>query len=231
MFSMAELDLSRPSSLLLLAVIAGNLMVPVAHFWPQDAEAAPAEARSVGSRPAEPAPPAAESAVQIRTVQVPPLAKRVTSRQPAPVCRAWGPFTELQEAESLAVRLNLASRDFEVFQSEVAATPDYLVTLQVPGARDAAQRIMRELRSHEVESYILDQEGAGSVLAVGVFSVAKRAEARRQWLSGLGYEAVVQPLDRSHRVYHLLARVPADPEPEVPPLGACGDIAPMQQFL
>jgi hypothetical protein len=232
MSSIADLDLSRPSSLLLVAVIAVNLLLPIAHFSSQDVQAA-APARADAAPPALAGLSADESVAQrIQAVEVPVVSKRVALHSQAPVCRAWGPFSELAEAEALAARLSLPGDDFEVFQSRVTASPDYLVTLAVPGPRDAADRAMQELGDQQVESYILDREEAGGVvLAAGVFSAAPRAEARREQLLALGYPAVVEPLDRSRSVYHLLARMPAGAQPEVPALGACGDIAHMQQFL
>lgn len=255
---LAELDLSRPSSLLLVAVIAVNLLLPVAHFWPGDAQAAaligeaPAdrtatsrsatsggdETASDGSGAAAPppvagseAPSAAGTAVilPVELVQVPAYARRVPAVPPAaPVCRAWGPFAEAQEARAMAARLALDG-DFRVFESEEADSPDYLVTLLVPGGRAAVGETVQRLETHEVDSYLLDREGA--VLAAGVFSARARAESRSRQLAELGFEATVEPLSRTRRSYHLLARVPRQHRAEIPPIGACGDIAPPSQFL
>lgn len=247
-----------PATLVLLAVAAANLLLPIAHFWPDDREVEPVPPESSAAELAvtsaagadrSEADPSGEgtaaaaagaqqdegsegSAVpRLAPVITPELAKRVTLHQPAPVCRAWGPFTAPDEAESLAQRLGLPGRDFEIFESEVAASPDYLVTVRAPGGRDAAERVLEELAGRGVDSYVLDRAGAASVLAAGVFSVERRADAQQRRLTELGYEAVVEPLPRAHQVFHLLARLPAATEPEVPPRGACGDIAPLEQFL
>jgi len=163
----------------------------------------------------------AASAPRLAPVITPELAKRVSLRKPTPVCRAWGPFTTLDEAESLARRLDLPGKDFEVYESEVAADPDYLVTVRAPGSRDAAERILEELNGRGIDSYLLERAGTASVLAAGVFSAAPRADAQQRRLAELGYEAGVEPLQRAHQTYHLLARLPAAAAPEVAPLGAC----------
>ncbi len=157
--------------------------------------------------------------------------EQVALRKSAPVCHAWGPFADLGEAEALAEHLELAGSDFEVFQSEVEAAPDYLVTVRAPASREAADRILRELKTRNLDSYVLERGPQGNVLAVGVFRLPGGAERRQRQLAGLGYEADIEPLQRSHRVYHLLARVPAEQALEVAPAGGCGDIAPMQRFL
>lgn len=248
---LAELDLSRPSSLLLVAVIAVNLLLPVAHFWPGDAQAAaligeaPADqsaasggdetasggpAASAKPPAAEPEAPPAAVTLPVELVQVPAYARRVVPAVPpaAPVCRAWGPFSAAEEARAMAARLALDG-DFRVFESQEADSPDYLVTLLVPGGRAAVGETVQRLETHDVDSYLLDREGA--VLAAGVFSARARAESRSRQLAELGFEATVEPLSRTRRSYHLLARVPRQHQTEIPPVGACGDIAPPPQFL
>jgi len=240
-----------PATLVLLAVVAANLILPVVHLWPDSGRAgAPARASNEAAAAGTPAPVSARSdgaaalaqspaaggsgdapAPRLAPVITPELAKRVSLRKPAPVCRAWGPFTTLDEAESLARRLGLPGRDFEIFESEVAADPDYLVTVRAPGSREAAERVLEELSGRGVDSYLLERAGAASVLAAGVFSAAERADTQQSRLAELGYDAAVEPLQRAHQVYHLLARLPASADPEVAPLGACSDIAPLEQFL
>lgn len=213
-------DLSRPSTWLLLVVLVANVAAPALHFRPDSA--APVDVAE--PRLAKPGPP-------VDPLAVPVAAKRVALRQRTPVCRAWGPFTDLADAEALAGRLALQAKDFEVFESRVEARPDHLVTVQVSGDREAVGRALKELEDQGVDSYVLERDDLGSVLAAGVFSTVERARAQQQRLDGLGYPADVQPLDRSHRVYHLLARIPADRKLETAPAGACGDIAPLEQFL
>lgn len=230
-------DWSRPSTFVLAAVLAANLALPVAHFWPADggsatpaAVAAPARSRAATAARAPVATGRQTAGRQaVEPVDPPIVAKRVVHKPAPPVCRAWGPFTELTQAESVAAALELDPMDFEVFESQVRARPDYLVTVQASGSRRSAARIVEELRTQDVESYLLDRPG--NVLAAGVFSNQARAEMLRRRLDELGYGAAIEPLDRSHRVYHLMARLPADREPAIPAAGACGDIAPIEQFL
>lgn len=208
-----------PALLLLIAVITANLLVASAHFWPD----APAGEVPPVATPARPLP--------LDPVVPPHVAKRVALRQPTPVCRAWGPFSALEEAETLARELALPSQDFEVYHAEVDAPPDYLVTLRAPGARGAVERVLETLTEQGIDSYILERGPMDNVLAAGVFSARERAEAQSRRLSELGFDPAVEALSRSRDVYHLLARIPAESRPEIAPLGACSEIAPLEQFL
>jgi cell division protein FtsN len=223
----------RPSTLLLATIVAVNLTLPLVHFWPGETgaeKAGPGKPRPAASA-AGPQQRSPASAARIEPIRTKAPAKRVAMREAAPVCLAWGPFAELAEAESLAARLQLRNRRFEVFESVTSADTDYLVTVHVPGPRDAVERVLEELQSRDIDNQVLRRGRLGNVLSVGVFSDQGRAEAQRRRMAELGHEAAVEALDRSRRIYHLMARIPADLEPEIPAAGVCSDIAPMHQFL
>lgn len=220
----------RPSTLFLVAVIAANLLLGMAHFWPSagatdDSSGEPREAA------AAPRLKLAADARRVTPVAAPPVAKRIAVRKPTPVCLAWGPFSGAGEAEAVARQLALNPQSFEIFEAQVSAGDDHLVTVRADGGRDTVDRTIRELRSQDLESYLLRRSETGNVLAVGVFSRPAGAEMRRQRLADLGYDAAVVPLDRAHRAYHLMARIPSDQDPQIAPAGHCSDIAPVQQFL
>jgi cell division septation protein DedD len=219
----------QPSTLALLAVLAANVVLLVAQIWPDagsvridDDEAAPPAAAALGQ---------VASSYRVAPVAAPAVVKRVAMRSSAPICRAWGPFASAEEAETVATRLALEVDNFEIFASEVAAEADYLVTVRAAGNRAAAERVVRELRSQNIDSYVLQRGDATNVLAVGVFSQRDRADAQQRRVTTLGYLASVEPLDRNHTAYHLLARIPADMAPKIASSGSCNDIAPVQQFL
>lgn len=208
-----------PALLLLIMVVATNALVASAHFWPE----APASEPPLVATPARPVP--------LDPVVLPNVVKRVALRHAAPVCRAWGPFAALDEAETLARRLALPSEDFEVFHAEEEAPPDYLVTLRAPGAGGAVDRVLETLSEQGIDHYILERGPVDNVLAAGVFSARDRADAQSRRLEALGFDPAVEALNRSRDVYHLLARMPAESHPEIAPLGACSEIAPLEQFL
>lgn len=220
----------RPSTLFLTAVLAANLLLSAAHFWPS-AGASGRSAPEPGEADATPRLNLTADARRVTPVAPPAVVKRIAVRKPTPVCLAWGPFADAGEAEAVARQLALSPDRFEIFEAQVSASADFLVTVRAGVGRDAVDRTIRELRSQDVESYVLRRGAAGNVLAVGVFSRPAGAETRRQQLVDLGYDAVVEPLERAHSAYHLMARIPSDREPQIAPAGRCNDIAPVQQFL
>lgn len=215
---------NRPSSLLLMAVVTANVLVPVAHFWPDDHAAA--EGRPANHRETVAAP-----RVRVEPVHSAAPARRVAHRRVAPVCRAWGPFAEIAEAETLARRLELGAGSFEVFEAVHADRQNHLVTVRALESWQDADRLVAELAAHDIDSHLLDPRPDGHVLAVGVFSSERRAAAQRRRLEELGYQAAVEPLQSARRTYHLLARVVPQAAAQLPASSACGDIAPLQQFL
>lgn len=217
----------RPSTVVLLSVLAANAVLLAAQFWPEAGS-------QQGNEAASPAPTVPESvgaAHEVEPIIAPPVVKRVAMRSAAPVCRAWGPFASIEEAETVATRLAIDVDSFEIFETDVAAEADYLVTVRAVGDRAAAERAMRELRSQNIDSYVLQRGDAANVLAVGVFSQRHRADAQQRRLTALGYPATVEPLDRNHTAYHLMARIPPGVAPKIASAGSCNDIAPVQQFL
>ncbi len=226
-------DWNRPSTWMLTGVLLANVVAAAAHVaaaHPRSAHASAAERRGGAALAAKAA------ALPVETLPVAPIhpalpARRVALDRVAPVCLAWGPFGELADAETMASRLRLDPRSYEVFQSEVRSAAEYLVTVLVPGPPAVADGAVGALAGHHVDSYLLERGAQHCVLAAGVFSTPQRAESQRRRLDELGYRAQVKPLNRSREAYHLLARIPADSDPEVPAVAACDDIAPLEQFL
>jgi hypothetical protein len=149
----------------------------------------------------------------------------------APVCRAWGPFDDPDDARALARMLGVAEVDYELFEETLEGRQDHLVRVRSPGQRDAAQRLRQELLDRGFDNYLLQPGEAGYALAVGVFSSVSRAETQQRRLLDLGYDAVIEPLGQRRIRYHLLARVPVDLEMKNSHARRCGDIASTQRFL
>lgn len=248
-------DWIRPSTILLLLVVLANVALPVSRLWGGAEEPAPSktdrasrtepapQAAPVPRRPPAPAPRLTLSPDPSRHAGAadPPAAPpeqpaaRVSGaaevRPAASVCRAWGPFEAMEAAEAAASQLQLAPGSFEVVGSEVGTTAGHLVYVATGGSRRIARRIAGELESHGIESYVMGGTRLANAVSAGVFSDPERARAQQQRVIDLGYDARVEALERSRRVYHLTARVPADFEAQIPSAGACDDIAPMRRFL
>ncbi len=242
--SSAAADWIRPSTILLVLVLLANVALPVSRLWGGAEEPAEPATEAVPRRPPDPVPrltlspqraggdgsidrPAAlrdePSGVVRGAAEVRPSV--------ASDCRAWGPFDAVEPAEAAAARLQLVPGSFEVVGSDVRAAPEHLVYVPTEGSRGVARRIAGALERHGIDSYIMGGTRLANAVAVGVFSDPERARAQQRRVADLGYDALVEALERSQRVYHLTARVPADFETQIPSTGACDDIAPMQRFL
>lgn len=236
--------LNQPSTVVLAVILTANLILPVNHFLgadPAQESDQPSTEQEVASRVVpdgvSPATAAAGNSApepartRIRPTAPPTAATRVSLRKAAPVCRAWGPFNEMADAETTALQLALAPGTFEVYQSQVHSEPEYLVYVRAAESLEAAQQTLENLQHQGVDSYIMERGRTGNRLAVGVFSNLQRAETQLRRVSDLGHEGGIEPLERSRRIFHLMARMAPDRNPDVAPLGSCDDIAPLQQFL
>jgi len=165
-----------------------------------------------------------------------PAGTPVVHRNQTRSCLVWGPYTERTEAEEVAQRMRLDPGHTEFRESEVAVREEHLVLVRAAGPRQVAERIMKELHSRNVDSYIIRAgrdrgERDVAALAAGVFRDPGRADRHRNRLKEWGYDADVEAMRRSERVFHLLARVPLDAALEFAPARACDDIAPWRQLL
>ena len=122
-------------------------------------------------------------------------------------CRVWGPVQDASEFDDLKLRLSKSGGFPEVDESLIEDEPDYLVLVENLGSRERAKKTAQALRRVEIESYLINREQGGPVLSVGVFSRKPLAEKQTERLQKLGYEVVLQTLDRSQTVYQLTAHV------------------------
>ena len=130
--------------------------------------------------------------------------------QPAMICRAWGPYSEVNEVRELEQMVGAKGVETEVFQSEVRGDPDYLVYVGPIATPEGARRMLEELKSLGIESHFITQGRYSDTLSVGVFSQEARAIRQQERVSALGYQVVIEELHHPQQVYHLLANVPAD---------------------
>jgi hypothetical protein len=146
------------------------------------------------------------------------------------LCRAWGPFSDTGDLERVVEELGLQASDFEIIESEIPANTEYLVYVRPAGDREAAKRAVAELRSQDIDSFIMGGRFNNS-LSVGLFSKESGALQQQQRVVALGYSANIEPLQRSERAYHLLARVAPERSVAAEQNRACAEIASVQQFL
>ena len=183
-----------------------------------------------GARPEPAIPESAQAKNLSPTLRlVSELVPERPARSPQ-LCRAWGPFSDTGDLERVVEELELQASDFEIIESEIPASTEYLVYIRPAGNREAAKRVVEELRSQDIDSFIMGGRFNNS-LSVGLFSRESGALEQQQRIVALGYSANIEPMHRSQRAYHLLARVAPERSGAAEQNRACAEIASIQQFL
>jgi hypothetical protein len=211
--------LRQPIHLLFSLLVVVNLTLLALHL----SEGQPETAESALREPAQ----AEALSPTLRLVSE--LVPERQARSPL-LCRAWGPFSDTGDLERVVEELELQASDFEIIESEIPASTEYLVYIRPAGNRDAAKRVVEELRSQDIDSFIMGGRFNNS-LSVGLFSRESGALEQQQRVVALGYSANIEPLHRSQRAYHLLARVAPERSVAAEQNRACAEIASIQQFL
>lgn len=213
---------SRPSTLVLIALVVANLALAAVNLRSRGGSGEPGPARAV-PRPL-PQLTVREAPAQAAS----PAAPATAAGGDAPPCHAFGPFEERRAARALAAKLALEEGTFRVLGADVAAPARFLVYVRTTLDDSAVRRGLGALEALGVESYVLERVAAEARLAAGVFSARARAEALQARLGDAGFDAAIRPLPRSRRLYYLLARVA---DPEASPFGRCTDVAPRDRIL
>jgi hypothetical protein len=146
------------------------------------------------------------------------------------VCRVWGPFNDLAEAEAVAADLGLDGAAYQVVDEEITGSPDFLVYIDHGGDREAARRVVEELRTQGIEGYIM-RGRFNDAVSIGVFSLQDRATRQQERVAAMGYAPHVEVLERTQRVYYLAAQVPPLASDRGGPNKPCSDIAPVRDIL
>ena len=125
-------------------------------------------------------------------------------------CRLWGPESDPLEFQHLKTQLSEIGGFPEVVEMQVYGKPDFLVYVADLGSRDNAKRVAAELRSQDIESYLINRDDGSRILSVGVFSRSQLAQRQLQRVTNLGYSGQIEELPRAQVVYNLTAHVALD---------------------
>ena len=113
-------------------------------------------------------------------------------------CERIGPFDSRSEAEAAVARAEEQDLAAEVrVRQVVEGTPDHQVYLPPLPSLDRARLRVRELEALGVDSLVMDGSGLEGAISIGLFTARDRAEARRDEVSGLGYEVRIRALERT----------------------------------
>ena len=121
-------------------------------------------------------------------------------------CQGLGPFEDVLTAQKVAERLNTAGLDVTL---NAVDTPtgefDFRVVLPpLPSLQEAFRRL-RELRSREIDSYVITQGEDAQGISLGAFSTEAASLSHQAFLAEMDYQAVIKRIPRLSRGYWIQA--------------------------
>lgn len=148
-----------------------------------------------------PLPEGAKSIVLISELPSQEL-RTITPVEPArastPLCTMVGSFADLDSADQFVARLNILDVKASVKILELSAGSGYWVHLPPQRSDREARRVLAQLQSEGLDSYIISRGDLANGISLGVFSRKEDAQARVAELLSLGWEAETQLIDRSY---------------------------------
>ncbi|MBO6558403.1 MAG: SPOR domain-containing protein [Pseudomonadales bacterium] len=134
-------------------------------------------------------------------VTVEPQSERETN------CRGLGPFEDILLAQNVTERLNAAGVSVSLNALDTATGEfDFRVVIPpLPSLQEAFRRL-RELKSRDIDSYVITQGQDAQGISLGVFSSDEAAQRHSTFLAERGYEAEIKRIPRLSRSYWIHSR-------------------------
>lgn len=120
-------------------------------------------------------------------------------------CTAVGPFDARDAAEFAQSALRAAGWQARLVVKEQSAEPDYRVYVAPLGSNALAWRTRGELIGQGIaDAYVIEEGEHKDGVATGFFRQRGNADRQRRRVAALGYDAAVQVLRRSQRIYQVM---------------------------
>lgn len=129
------------------------------------------------------------------------------------LCTKIGAFPDVMAAQDASERLNALGTPV-VLQAvdQPAGDNDYRVVLPPANSLQEAFRRLRELKSRNIDSYVITQGDDALGISLGVFSTREAAAKHQSDLKSNGYQVGIKEIARVHREFWLYTQ---DPNAEV----------------
>ena len=122
-------------------------------------------------------------------------------------CLALGAYTSLTSAQNMAERLTAVGVEVDLRAiDDPTGDYDYRVVLPPAASLQEAFRRLRELKSRNIDSYVITQGKNSLGISLGVFSSNSAAINHQQALAKDGYPADITEIPRLMRGYWIYAR-------------------------
>jgi len=120
------------------------------------------------------------------------------------LCQAIGPFEDLFEGQAALEKLTALEFNVELKAVDrPTGENDYRVMIPPANSLQAAFRKLRELKSQQIDSYVITQGSDALGISLGVFSTDVAALSLQQSLQASGYEAKITAIPILERRFWL----------------------------
>lgn len=147
-----------------------------------------------------------ESGVGLQTKEKPapslPTVPAV-SEQPA-VCWQIGPFKEEISAGQVISRLSAMDISLGLQSVDIPAESDYWVYLPPEVSRKAAIKLLRELQSKKIDSFLITEGERTNGISLGFFTQKDRADSVMKMRSDQGYSPAIREILRVDTEFWLI---------------------------
>lgn len=116
-----------------------------------------------------------------------------------PLCELVGPFATEDKASTFVERLSAIEVRSTIRDMELPAGPGYWVYLAPRADRREALRLLSELQSKRIDSYIVPKGDLENGISLGMFSKKASADSRVKEMVALGLKPQVDEIERSYR--------------------------------
>lgn len=106
-------------------------------------------------------------------------------------CYRFGPFSSLKETNEYQSHLDRAGAEWRVQAEPVSSRTSFWVYIPAANSRDEALMTLKNLQISGVDSYIVGKGVDANAISLGTFKKIDSANALKEKLSGLGYQAEI----------------------------------------
>jgi len=151
-----------------------------------------------------------QSGVDVREIEVAEVLKNAVTVAPGVIeesaCRGFGPFEDILVAQDVAERLNATGVAvmLNALDSPTGEFDYRVVIPPLPSLQEAFRRL-RELKSRDIDSYVITQGEDAQVISLGVFPTEDAAMNHQEFLGERGYDVVIKQIPRLSRGYWIHA--------------------------
>lgn len=123
---------------------------------------------------------------------------------PVEGCQGLGPFEDILTAQDVSERLNARGAAVTLKAMDVPTGEfDYRVVMApLPSLQEAFRRL-RELKSRDIDSYVITQGEDAQGISLGVFSNEDSAASHQAFLNERGYPTGIKQIPRLYRGYWI----------------------------